>query len=127
MPIKNGKDFTLNQNLGTLPNVSVAMGNWFQPMTFNLITKETVNFEVVETSDEISFNGVWQVFSPQKLLMKPEGQRDWKWFTLHSDVDLELTPDQVVEYFGTRYRVTGKIDHNRYGFFEYEMTEDYQE
>jgi hypothetical protein len=126
MPIKNGSDYTLNQNLGTLPQVNSAYGNWKQPMTFNLITKSNVAFEVSQTSNEIHFEGCWQPLGPQQLVMKPEGQREWKWFELHTDVDLELSPDQIVEYFGERYRVSEKRDYNRYGYFNYHLCQDYQ-
>lgn len=126
MPIKNGSDFTLNQNLGTLPQVNSAYGDWKQPMVFNLITKTNEAFQVKETSELIDFQGCWQPFKLQDLMMKPEGQRQWRWFMLHTDIDLELAPDQIVEYFGERFRVLQKNDYGRYGYYEYHLCQDYQ-
>jgi hypothetical protein len=127
MPIKNGKNTLLNQNTGTLPDVSGAMRNWFQTMTFTTIVKDVVNFEVTEIKTDITFQGVIQPFSKQDLQMKPEGQRAWRWYTLHTETQLELDPDEEVEYLGLTYRVKGKGIYNPYGYYEYELVEDYQE
>ena len=58
IPIINAKDIPLNQGTGTVPNVSGAMRNWFQTMTFEQVTKSVVNFKVVETKVSIDFMGV---------------------------------------------------------------------
>ena len=63
--IRNGKDSPLNQSTGTLPNVSGAMENWFQPMSFDLITKKTINYKITETIVKHSFRGVWQSLKAQ--------------------------------------------------------------
>lgn len=126
-PIVNARDYDLTQATGNLPNVSEAMTNWFQPMIFNLITKETVNFLNKETSNLITFQGVWQPYTAQQLLILPEGQRAWKWFMLHAEISLILEPDQIVEYESVRYRVMLKKDYQKYGYIEYSLIEDYQE
>lgn len=125
MILKNGKDTPLNQNSGTLPDVSTALKNWMQPMTFGLVTKVVENFQVKETMLNISFQGVWQPFSPKQLLLKPEGQRSWSWFWLHAETGLNLEPDQVVTYVNKQYRVMAKNDYNLYGYVEYHLIEDF--
>jgi hypothetical protein len=125
--IKNGKNTLLNQSSGTLPDVSGAMKNWFQTMTFTTIVKEIVNFEVVETKTDIIFEGVIQPFSKQDLQMKPEGQRAWKWYTLHTTTALELDPDEEIEYLGVTYRIKAKGIYRAYGYYEYELVEGVQE
>ena len=57
--------------------------------------------------------------------MKPEGQRAWKWFSVHADPSLSLTPDEVITYQSTQYRVKGKTDYTGYGYIYYELIEDY--
>lgn len=124
-PIQNASDIPLSQNGGTLPNVSDVILNWFQAMVFTIVTKTIVNFQLVETGDDINFQGVWQPFSPQQLALKPIGERDWKWFMVHASPNLALTPDQVITYQGTQYRVKEKLDYTNYGYVQYNLIEDY--
>lgn len=124
--IQNGKDTPLNQNSGTMPDVSGALLNWFQPMVFTTIVKTVVNFQVVETPTNYNFKGVWQPASAQMLMMKPEGQRAWKWFTVHSDISLQLKPDEVISYLGVQYRVKDVSDYRLDGYMQYGLVEDYE-
>lgn len=121
----NAKDIPLNQQSGTVPNVSGAMINWFQPMVFGIVVKTVQDYQVVESMEQISFQGVWQPLSSRKLMMKPEGQQSWSWFWLHSEISLKLENDQVVNYNGVQYRVMSLKDYKLYGYYEYELVEDY--
>lgn len=114
-----------NKTFVPVPNVSDALLDWLQPMIFNVVTKQTVNFQVQENSTLFSFNGVWQPMSPEVLRMKPEGQRSWPWFIVHSLTDLELKTDDVIYYNGLQFRVMQKSDYNLYGYFEYHLVGDY--
>lgn len=123
--IQNGKNLPLNQSSGTMPDLSGAILNWFQPMTFGVVTKTVVNFQVRETKVDVTFQGVWQPMKPQSIRMKPEGQRSWKWFTVHALPSLQLTPDEVITYLGVQYRVADKLDYKLDGFVEYHLCQDY--
>lgn len=123
--IQNGKDYNLVQNPPNLPQLSQTLDSWLQPMIFNIIAKSNVDYMLVETLDPIDFQGVWQCYTDEQLQIKPEGQRSWKWYTLHSRINLELDPDDIVEYQEINYRVMMKIDQNKYGFYEFHLIEDY--
>lgn len=123
--IKNGKDTPLNQNSGTVPDMSGALLNWFQAMTFGLITKATVGFQVVETASEINFQGVWQPLSGRELMLKPEGQRAWSWWWLHADPSLNLKVDDIVVYKTKQYRVMSKKNYELYQYVEYHLVTDW--
>lgn len=125
MIFKNAKDIPLNQQTGTVPNVSNAMTNWFQPMIFGVVTKSITDFQVIEDMVEISFQGVWQPLSGRRLMMKPEGQQSWSWFWLHAEISLKLVPDQVIVYLGIQYRVMSVKNYDLYGYLEYELVQDY--
>lgn len=125
IPIQNASDIPLTQNQGNLPNMGDALLSWFQAMTFTVVTKQTVNFVVVETGTDVSFQGVWQPFGPQDLAIKPRGERDWKWFMVHADPTLVLSPDDVVKYQGTQYRVKEKLDYVPYGYVQYNLIQDF--
>lgn len=124
--IKNASTIKLNQATGTLPDVSGAMLNWFQKMTFIVQVQTVVNFQVIKTDTEISFQGVMQPFTDQQLQIKSTGERKWKWQTLHAETSLSLTPGEKVTYEGTDYRVMDKSDYSKYGYIKYELVEGYQ-
>lgn len=123
--IINGKDKTLSQ-INNLPNMSETIKNWFQNLTFKKIVKSIVDYQAVETETIISTKGVRQPFSPQQLKVKPEGQRAWKWETLHCLTNVVLVPDEIVEFNSIRYRVIEKKDYTEYGYIEYEIVQDFQ-
>jgi hypothetical protein len=125
IPIFNAKDRPLNENTGTLPSVSDAMLDYFQPMTFTEVTKKKANFNVVEVATNVCFRGVWQPLTDRKLQMKPEGQRSWKWFWVHADPSLQLNTDDVITYLGVQYRVMADKDYSLYGYMEYHLVNDY--
>lgn len=125
-PIVNARDRDLLQDTGNLPNMQDAMASWFQALVFKVITKSIVNFIEVETETLCNCQGVMQPLSEQQLGMKPEGQRDWKWYNLHADVSLILSPDDVVVYKGERFRVMGKKDYKEYGYVQYNLGQDYR-
>lgn len=124
--IKNGKDTPLNIKTGTFPDVGNAMQNWFQPMIFGIVSKETVGFQVIEQMQEISFKGVWQPLSARRLQLKPEGQRSWSWYWLHADPVLNLEVDSVIIYNSVQYRVMAKKNYSLNGYIEYELIEDFE-
>jgi hypothetical protein len=125
MIIKNGKDMPLNQNSGTLPDVSGAMLDYFQPMVFAVVVKTVDNFQAVETKSSVNFQGVWQPLSARQLMLKPEGQRAWKWFQVHAEPALILQTDQLITYLGVQYRVMADKDYRLYGYVEYHLVEDF--
>lgn len=125
MIISNASSTLLTQNPGTLPNVYDAMTDYFQPMTFEVVTKTVLNFQLIETQVSTSFQGVFQPFSENQLQMLPRGQRDWDWQWLHADPSLTLRTDDVVLYLETQYRVAARKDYSKYGYVEYRLVNDY--
>ena len=124
-PIYNANTRLLTENSGTLPDVSEGILNYMQPMTFDVITKTVVNFQVVETTTPLSFYGMWQQTNKRRLDMKDVGERKWNYYTVHTQQAIQLTPDDVVIYLGKQYRVLAANDYNLYGYFEYELVDDY--
>jgi len=125
--IKNGKDTLLSQNTGTLPNVASALINWFQALTIGIITKTVTDFVVNEVENEVTFQGVWQPMGPRQVQMKPEGQRQWAWFTLHCETSLILKNDDIVKYQSKNYRVMAVNQYDIYGYNEYHLVDDYKD
>jgi hypothetical protein len=118
----------LNANSGNfspVPQMSGAMLSYFQNMVFTVVEKSTTAFQAVEVGTEVNFRGVFQPAGARVLHMKPEGQRMWKWFIVHSNIQLPLEPDDVITYLGTQYRIKSDKNYELYGYYEYEIIEDY--
>lgn len=126
MIIGNGKNIPLNAKAGTVPYVGDAMLDWFQPMTFGVVTTAVVNFRSVQTQVQISFQGVFQPLSERQLMLKPEGQRARPWYWVHADPSLELKVDSVIIYLTKQYRVMSTKNYDLYGYREYHLVGDWE-
>jgi hypothetical protein len=94
-------------------------------MTFKKITKALLNFSIIEVATAFDTLGVRQPMKPQDLAMKPEGQRQWQWETMHTIPNVILVPDDVIEFSSIRYRVMSKTDWKEYGYIEYTIVRDF--
>jgi len=123
--IKNAKDTPLAQQTAGLPNVSAAMTGWFQPMEFIQICKQKIDGYVQEISTKVKTRGVRQPFTARQLEIKPEGQRSWRWETMHCLPDVILKPDDKIYFDGIDYRVMQQYDWKEYGYVQYDIVQGY--
>lgn len=122
--IINAKDKPLTYT--GLPQVGDVLPYWFQPLTFDLVTKSIFNYEVEEIIVTITTQGVRQPMTAQQLSIKPEGQRAWKWETIHCLPDVKLRIDDIIIFNGVRYRVMQRWDWSEYGYLQYEICQAYE-
>lgn len=123
--IANGCNKPLFDKAGTTPDVSGALQDYYQSMTFEPVGKVINGFQVTEIGTPIDFRGVVQPFSERALLLKPEGQRAWSWFLIHSDPVLTLKVDDVVLWRGVQTRIMARKDYELYGYVEYHAVQDW--
>lgn len=124
--IINAANTPLNQAAnGTVPDVSGAMTDWLQPLTFKLVGKIINGFQVVETDTPILLYGVIQPLDKRRLALKPEGERAWTWFELVAQPQPKLQVDDVVDYLGVQTRVMAQGDDTIYGYVNYELVQDW--
>lgn len=109
-----------------MPNMSTTLSGWMIPLSFGVVTKVQNGFMTKEVVTYKNFYGVWQPLNTEQLKIKPEGERAWKWFWCHSQIDLGLKLDDVILYLDKQYRVMGVKDYSLNGFYEYELIEDYK-
>jgi hypothetical protein len=117
--------FLFGTSQNNLPSMDSGMCDWFVPMVFTTIQKTRKNFKIIEVPTETNFKGVWQPLSARQVSQKPEGQRAWSWFLVHSCTTLILLPDEVIIYKGIKYRVKAQTDYSEYGYIEYHLILDY--
>lgn len=125
-PINNACNQPLFTKSGTVPDVSGALQDYYQPMTFQALNKMVNGFQVVESGAAINFQGMIQPLTDRQLIMKPEGQRAWTWFLLFADPVLKLKVDDVVIWNGVQTRVMALKDNSLFGFMEYHLCQDWQ-
>lgn len=121
--IVNAKDKGLNYS--GLPQMGEVLPSWFQTLTFTLVTKSLVDYEVQEVLATITTQGVRQPMTAQDLQIKPEGQRAWKWETLHCLPNVKLKIDDIVIFDNVKYRVKERWDWSEYGYLEYHICQAY--
>jgi hypothetical protein len=123
--IPQGKNIPFGTTNSALPNMAETIVSWFLALTIERIVKTVVNYQVVETTTPESFMGVIQPLNNQTLMIKPEGQRAWKWYWLHCSTTVKLTVDDVFLYQGHQYRVMALKDYSEYGYLSYELIRDW--
>ena len=110
--------------MGNFPNMIDAMAEWMGPLTFNLSTTVVSNFQSTETLIPVKFFGVFYPSTPQQIMMKPEGQRQWTWWTLLTSYSLSIS-DIMIAPDGVKYRVQTKVDYSKAGYYQYELVKDW--
>lgn len=126
MTIINGKDIPLNLSSTALPDMVDALSGLMQPVTFIVVTKSNIDGLVQELRTIVNTRAVREPYTPQRLAIMAEGERAWKWSTIHATADLILHPDDQIIWDGEYYRVMDKSDYKEYGYVQYEVVQDYQ-
>ena len=100
-----------------------AFADWDLGITLRVVTKDIVDGQIEEDEKaDVCFQGVLQPIPPQKLLVKPEGQRGWRWWMLHTTQYLDLDM-QIIDEHGKLFRVMNSSDWQNAGYYAYELTE----
>ena len=109
-----------------LPSLRSTLNGWEQPITLQRRIQNVVNGLLVTTYEDITFRGVVQAMSDEKLQFKDIGERSWEWYWVHAKAGtLNLETQDKIIYNGNRYVVLARKDYSPYGFIEYEIVRDY--
>jgi len=120
-----------NANTGTvldasaLPSVAATIKGWFRPLTLIRKITQLVDREAVISEVPLRCMGVIQPLTNRELVMKPEGQRAWRWNMLHTSSDVQLNPGEDFSVNGKNYRVMSDKGYSEYGYIYYEVVQDY--
>jgi hypothetical protein len=134
--IELGMNRPVNYPAGTMPDMSSALLDYFQPMEFTTITKGVQGFEAIESGVVTSFRGVIMPFKPRNLELKPIGQRAWTYWQVFSDRVLPLQVDDIITLptpdpaaggalVPRNSRVMSRMDWSRNGYFEFVIAQDW--
>lgn len=98
-----------------------ALWNWTEPVQFNVVATTAVDGEAIDTlENQVVFDGVLAPVTPRALLIKPEGERKYNYWTLWTEQELAM--DSILQdEHGVFYRVLKKSDWRVSDFQEYEI------
>lgn len=103
------------------PIMREALSGLVQQAQFALVKSVQDNFDVVESAAAVGyFLGSLQPIDARRLLVKPEGWRKWKWFSLWTTQEIAVG-DFVRDSSGLQYRVMAKSDWSQAAYQEYQI------
>jgi len=110
-----------------IPKIKKAFRGWEVKITFIKVVQTISDHQAVEVETPIQFKGIIQPLEADKLKIKPEGQRDWEWWQIHIRTKISLKNGDRVKYNNLYYKVMDIKPYSVNGYYEYHITEDYNE
>lgn len=124
-PLQNANKMRLC-DLPSMPDNSQAVMRLLSPLIFEKLQITNVNGLAQKVAIYIKTLASIQPLSSRALLVKPEGQRSWKWFQIHTATNVDLTNNDRIKIRGILYKVMAKFDYSRNGFFEFHVVTDFE-
>lgn len=115
------------RQVSCMPQMAAAFSGWMQNITMSVFTQKVVDNGLVEDHwNEICFAGTIQPLSARAIALKPEGQRAWDWFQIHTFSRLEISTNDRISWEGQIYKVMAVKDYGLNNYVEYHIVQDYQ-
>lgn len=125
MPLLNANKLTIPQNVGGLPDASVAVMTLLQPVNVMTVTQQLINGYYKPISQTFYTQASIQPL-PQELAIKMEGERNWRWSLIHILPNVVLDNNDLITLFGVQYKVMKKENWAQYGYVDYYVVEGFQ-
>jgi hypothetical protein len=122
--IVNAKDKKISE-CSDLPDVSDAVMKYLRPVSIGIVTTSNLGGLPNPVPTWFRTQASCQPFTAEQLEIKPEGQRSWKWSTIHTLTDMKLNNNDQIIFDGVKYKVMAKLDYSRFGYYEYHCIEGY--
>lgn len=107
-----------------MPNMAEGLRGLTRRTKIQVIKQKVVDHEAVEAGVDLEEISIVLTPTPaQKIAIKPEGQRAWKWWTGSTTAKLDLGWMLRDPKDGRLFEVMEKSDWGQAGFFVYELTE----
>ena len=110
----------------TQPNMGSAIAGFTQVNDVQILRTVLVAGEAVKQGYTVTAATSIQPLSAQRIAMKPEGERAWKWWMIHTFTDLYAKVGDILEITGVGYRLMACTDYSAAGYRIFEAVEDYR-
>lgn len=124
-PLIRAKDRPLADLSANLPDLSQAVMAFLYPMVFEIIQTTLVDGYAQKVPVKTYTQGAIEPFTAQMLKVKPEGERNWSWFTIRGLENLILQNNDKIKVDGVRYKIMERSDWVRNAYVEYHAILDY--
>ena len=125
LAVQSANKRTVSEVTSSQPDMSGTVTGWSEQLVFTKLLKKIVDRESVDERREFTCMGIVQPFSAQGLKIKPEGERSWKWWMLHTTTAVDLQNGEQFVLRGIQYRVMSRKAYFRNGYYEYELVETF--
>ena len=109
-----------------IPKIQFVLNGWESPITLIKITQAKVDFEVVNTQEQISFQGAIQPLNAEALKIGPLEMRSWEWLMIHTRINIELQTNDLIEYEGKQYKLMFEKNYSLNNYYEYHLVKNYE-
>lgn len=107
-----------------MPKMGDVLRGFTKRVAVQVIRRDVVDNESRETILELPSISMMLVPMPaQKIAIKPEGERKWKWWDCLSSTELQLGWYVKTLNDGKKFEVMEKSDWSQAGFFGYQLLE----
>lgn len=110
-----------------MPQMEAAFAGWAYDITLIRITQTISNGFVTNVETPVNFKGTIQPLQPNKIALKPEGQRSFEWLQIHClNRTLNLATNDRITYKNQNYKIMAKLDYSLNNYIEYHAIQDYE-
>ena len=125
MKIMNARDKKMNDQISGQPDLSWAVDGWFESIFFVHVQTQLIDGFAQDILVPIKTRGTIQPMAQTLVNMRPEGERKWRWLTIHCVPDVKLSISDKIIVDEVAYRVQGLWYYRRNGFIIYDCGEDF--
>ena len=125
-PLQNAKTMRLC-DLPSMPDGSQGVMRLLSPLIFEKLQVTNISGLAQKVPIWIKTLGSIQPLSARALLVKPEGERSWKRYQIHTATNVDLNNNDRIRIRGHLYKVMAKYDYSRSGFFEFHVVGDFDQ
>lgn len=124
----SGRNIKINQIASGMPQVDSAIDGWEISFIVKRIRQVRIDGEIKNRSTFDKISGCLQPLQPKQLMLKPEGQREWKWYQLHVKKQYASVPNgTIIKINNTEYKVMASKDYTLNGYIEYHLLQDFKQ
>ena len=109
----------------SLPNFADILDEWEISLVFVNVVQTTVDYQITNNFIYKTFKGAVMPLKPEAIALKPECQRSWSWFSVHTRTDLIYNTNDRIIYNNDKYKIMHKSDYSLYGVLIYHIVKDF--